>query len=93
MEQPGFDFGFGERTAVKPVVSNGSSSSRNESIPGVMRLPILAVSANARTEQIEQALDAGMDDAIAKPFRVPELWPKIKHLIVKDEKPGIATPT
>ncbi|KAJ8112319.1 hypothetical protein OPT61_g5287 [Boeremia exigua] len=45
------------------------------------RLPILAVSANARMEQVEQALAAGMDDAISKPFRIPELWPKLSMLI------------
>jgi CheY-like chemotaxis protein len=45
------------------------------------RLPILAVSANARTEQMQQALAAGMDDAIAKPFRIPELWSKVWDLI------------
>ncbi|KAJ4349146.1 hypothetical protein N0V95_004841 [Ascochyta clinopodiicola] len=45
------------------------------------RLPILAVSANARMEQVEQALAAGMDDAISKPFRIPELWPKIQTLV------------
>jgi CheY-like chemotaxis protein len=46
-----------------------------------LRLPILAVSANARMEQIKEALAAGMDDAICKPFRIPELWPKIRGLI------------
>lgn len=48
-----------------------------------VRLPILAVSANARTEQVEQALAAGMDDAISKPFRIPELWPKMRGLVKK----------
>jgi CheY-like chemotaxis protein len=46
-----------------------------------LRLPILAVSANARMEQIKEALAAGMDDAICKPFRITELWPKIQGLI------------
>ncbi|KNG52233.1 putative histidine kinase HHK8p [Stemphylium lycopersici] len=46
-----------------------------------LRLPILAVSANARMEQVEQALASGMDDAISKPFRIPELWPKIRGLV------------
>jgi CheY-like chemotaxis protein len=46
-----------------------------------IRLPIIAVSANARMEQMEQALAAGMDDAISKPFRIPELWPKLRGLI------------
>jgi CheY-like chemotaxis protein len=45
------------------------------------RIPILAVSANARAEQVEHCLAAGMDDSISKPFRVPELWPKILRLV------------
>lgn len=44
-------------------------------------LPIIAVSANARPEQVKQAMDTGMDDAISKPFRIPELVPKIDHLV------------
>lgn len=43
-------------------------------------VPILAVSANARTEQVQEALAAGMDDAISKPFRIPELLPKLDRL-------------
>lgn len=49
------------------------------------RLPILAVSANARSEQIEQALAAGMDDAISKPFRILDLWPKMSRLVPRCE--------
>ncbi|TIA42168.1 hypothetical protein D6C78_01249 [Aureobasidium pullulans] len=46
---------------------------------GEMRsnLPIIAASANARVEQIGMAIEAGMDDSITKPFRIPELTPKI----------------
>lgn len=59
-------------------VHHSNSNSNSNSTP---RLPILAVSANARAEQVGQAVAAGMDDAIAKPFRIPELWPKIKGLV------------
>lgn len=59
---------------------SASSLQRLRNTPS-LRLPILAVSANARMEQVEQALAAGMDDAISKPFRVPELWPKIRGLV------------
>jgi CheY-like chemotaxis protein len=46
-----------------------------------LRIPILAVSANARSEQVKHALAAGMDDAIAKPFRIRELRPKMETLV------------
>jgi CheY-like chemotaxis protein len=44
-------------------------------------LPIIAVSANARAEQTKLALDAGMDDFITKPFRMPELTSVISKLL------------
>jgi len=42
---------------------------------GVVRghIPVIAVTANVRSEQVEIALRAGMDDVISKPFRIPEL--------------------
>jgi CheY-like chemotaxis protein len=43
-------------------------------------IPIISVSANARSEQISSAREAGMDDSISKPFRIPELLPKIEGL-------------
>ncbi|KAG9953342.1 putative histidine kinase HHK19p, partial [Aureobasidium melanogenum] len=43
-------------------------------------VPIIAVSANARQEQRDLAMDAGMDDSISKPFRIAELVPKIERL-------------
>lgn len=36
-------------------------------------IPVIAVTANVRSEQVEVALRAGMDDVISKPFRIPEL--------------------
>jgi CheY-like chemotaxis protein len=61
--------------------SSTSSASHKRPDKQSLRLPILAVSANARMEQIEQSLASGMDDAISKPFRIPELWPKIRGLV------------
>jgi CheY-like chemotaxis protein len=49
----------------------------------------MAVSANARIEQVKQALEAGMDDAISKPFRIPELWPKLLGLIPRLAAHGV----
>ncbi|KAL2758515.1 hypothetical protein ACRALDRAFT_1061694 [Sodiomyces alcalophilus JCM 7366] len=42
------------------------------------RIPIIAVSANARTEQIRQAKLAGCDDVLVKPYRMPELIEKMR---------------
>lgn len=47
----------------------------------VNHIPIIAVSANARAEQNDQAVAAGMDDAIAKPFRIADLMPKINRWV------------
>nr|OQO26762.1 hypothetical protein B0A51_05646 [Rachicladosporium sp. CCFEE 5018] len=52
-----------------------------EAIGDIVRhVPIIAVSANARHEQINFAIECGMDDAISKPFRITELIPKIERL-------------
>jgi CheY-like chemotaxis protein len=48
-------------------------------------VPLLAVSANARSEQVRLALEAGMDDSIAKPFRIPEVLAKIELLAWRPE--------
>ena len=46
-----------------------------------VHVPIIAVTANARQEQIKTAIDAGMDDVVSKPFRIPDLVPKIEELM------------
>lgn len=50
-------------------------------------VPIIAVTANARNEQIQTALDVGMDDVVSKPFRIPELVPKIEELMLRYPMP------
>jgi signal transduction histidine kinase/ActR/RegA family two-component response regulator len=44
-------------------------------------VPVIAVTANVRSEQVEVALDAGMDDVISKPFRIPELCACIRKTL------------
>jgi len=44
-------------------------------------VPIIALTANARSEQIQAALDAGCDDVILKPYRVPELVAKMREVL------------
>ncbi|KAI1081893.1 hypothetical protein F5B20DRAFT_36797 [Whalleya microplaca] len=47
----------------------------------VSHIPIIAVTAYARPEQIEDAKAAGVDDVISKPFRMPELIPRMEQLV------------
>ncbi|RDW82507.1 putative histidine kinase M3YPp [Coleophoma cylindrospora] len=44
-------------------------------------IPVIAVTANARSEQIAVAREAGMDSVVTKPFRIPELIPEMDKLL------------
>ncbi|KAK1758611.1 hypothetical protein QBC47DRAFT_375225 [Echria macrotheca] len=52
------------------------------------RLPIIAVSANARLEQILEAKEAGCDDVLVKPYRMPELLEKMKIVMERLAEPS-----
>jgi len=47
----------------------------------VGHVPVIAVTANARSEQISMAKEAGMDSVVTKPFRIPELLPEIERQV------------
>ncbi|KAL3958785.1 hypothetical protein ACCO45_006947 [Purpureocillium lilacinum] len=57
----------------------------------VRHIPIIAVTAYARPEQIENAKAAGIDDVISKPFRIPELMPRIEELVGKYENLSVSS--
>ncbi|KAK4543586.1 hypothetical protein LTR36_005481 [Oleoguttula mirabilis] len=44
-------------------------------------VPVIAITANARSEQISTAMEAGMDRVVTKPFRIPELVPQMQALV------------
>lgn len=46
-------------------------------------IPIIAVTANTRDEQIVLARDSGMDDVMPKPFRIVQIKGKIEKLLQK----------
>lgn len=52
-------------------------------------IPIIAVTAYARPEQIANAKAAGIDDVISKPFRIPELLPRIDELVSQYSTPSV----
>ena len=47
----------------------------------VKHVPIIAITANARLEQIEAAKGCGMDEVVSKPFRIPELLEKMEKFL------------
>ena len=47
--------------------------------PAAVTVPIVAMTANAFVEDVERALQAGMNDHIAKPINVDELWKKMSR--------------
>ena len=49
-------------------------------------IQVLAITANARAEQIQSAFEAGVDEVLPKPFRVVELLAKLDSLIAKETK-------
>lgn len=49
----------------------------------VRHVPVIAVTANARSEQIAVAKEAGMDSVVTKPFRIPELLPEMERQVSK----------
>ncbi|GME39404.1 histidine kinase-group xi protein [Neofusicoccum parvum] len=51
-------------------------------------VPVIAVTANARSEQIAIAMQAGMDMVVTKPFRIPELLPQMDALKRRMEARG-----
>jgi len=57
-------------------------SESREDPPRLMKhIPVIGVTANARRQQIDEALEAGMDDVVSKPFRVGELADRMKGVL------------
>ncbi|KAK0651011.1 aerobic respiration control sensor protein arcB [Cercophora newfieldiana] len=48
---------------------------------GGRKVPVVAVTANVRDEQIANARGSGMDDVVSKPFRIEELWGVLERLL------------
>lgn len=46
-------------------------------------VPVIAITANARPEQVAVAQEAGMDEVVTKPFLVRELAPRMVALVQK----------
>ena len=69
---------------VQMPVMNGYEATRTiraMNIPGLSDIPIVALSANAFESDVRAAKEAGMDEHVAKPFRIAELMSVLaRHL-------------
>jgi len=50
-------------------------------LPGGRQVPVIAMTANVSRQDQQDCLLAGMDDYLAKPFNLPQLVQKIRHLV------------
>lgn len=57
----------------------------------VGHVPVIAVTANARREQIAVAIEHGMDSVVTKPFRIPELVPQMEGLVKRVRQASIGS--
>ncbi|KAI8821132.1 uncharacterized protein EV422DRAFT_567461 [Fimicolochytrium jonesii] len=59
--------------------------------PHGARVPIVAITGNARNEYLQKALSVGMDDLVTKPYSKPDLFAKIDKLV--RSRKSLAVPT
>ena len=51
--------------------------------PALASIPIIAMTANAFAEDVQNAKAAGMDDHIAKPLNIPEMMSTLERILKK----------
>ncbi len=62
---------------------------REELDPPLSQIPIIAITAHALASEIKKCMDAGINDYISKPFKVPDLVSKVnRHLQAKKSADG-----
>ncbi len=61
-----------------PVMDGLEATKRIRELPGLGRLPIIAMTANAMVADRQRCLDAGMNDHIAKPIEPATFWEKLQ---------------
>lgn len=67
-----------------PVLNGYEATAAIRSMPRYKRLPIIALTAGAFESNRRAALDAGMDEFLAKPFDVEKAYRKILYVVKRD---------
>ena len=68
-----------------PIMDGYAAAKAIRELPNknLASIPIIAMTANAFSEDVQAAKDAGMDDHIAKPIDVPKMMETLKKVITK----------
>ncbi len=75
-----------------PVMDGFEASRRLRENPRLKNLPIVALTANALASDRQRCLDAGMNDHVAKPVHLPELYAALaRWLPVRTVAPSVDT--
>ena len=71
-----------------PLLDGYQATERIRAIDAGKRIPIVALTANAFTEDRQRCLDAGMDDYVAKPITIAELEQVLARWLPYTKQPG-----
>jgi two-component system, sensor histidine kinase and response regulator len=70
-----------------PVMDGLAATRRLRATPGLARLPIVAMTANAMELDRQRCLEAGMDDVVVKPIDPDALWRTLLRWVRQEEAP------
>jgi CheY-like chemotaxis protein len=68
-----------------PVLDGWETTRRLKANPATKKIPVIALTAQAMSDDRAKALAAGCDDYLSKPVELPLLIEKIKHLVPGDD--------
>ncbi len=82
-----------------PVMDGLTATRRLRALPGLEKLPVVAMTANAMQQDRDACLAAGMDDFVFKPIDPEKLWAvllrwlKPRRTLTAEPKPPVETPS
>jgi PAS domain S-box-containing protein len=71
-----------------PVMDGLQATKTIRRIPGLEKLPIIAMTANAYEEERQQCIEAGMNDHVSKPVIVKKLYATLAEWLPERQKPA-----